>query len=107
MDAIVKPTRLFDHASGEVSNQRPDIFLRNPRGLGKQVIIGVALTRVDGQSRTSDEAIERPLQARRDQKTAKYGQAAERSGLRFTPAIFSHTGQIHEVRPRDQRLDLI
>ena len=36
-DAIVEPTRLFDHNSGDVSNRRPDIFLRNPRGLGKQV----------------------------------------------------------------------
>ena len=61
-------------------------------------IIDVALTGVDGQSRTSNEAVERPLQVRYDQKTAKYGQVAERNGLRrFIPAIFSHTGQIHEA----------
>ena len=52
--------------------------------------IDVALTGVDGQSRTSDEAVERPLQVRYDydQKMAtkyininiyKYGQVAERS----------------------------
>ena len=28
---------------------------------------------------------------------AKYGQVAERNGLRFIPAVFSHTGQIHEA----------
>ena len=28
---------------------------------------------------------------------AKYGQVAERNDLRFIPAFFSHTGQIHEV----------
>ena len=32
IDAIVEPTRLFTDAG----NQRPDIFLRNPRGLGSQ-----------------------------------------------------------------------
>lgn len=97
LDAIVEPTRLFDHNSGDVSNQHPDIFIRNPNGLGRQVIIDVALTGIDGQSRTSDEAVERPFQVRYDQKMAKYGQVAERDNLRFIPAIFSHTGQIHEV----------
>ena len=28
---------------------------------------------------------------------AKYGHVAERNNLRFIPAVFSHTGQIHEV----------
>ena len=28
---------------------------------------------------------------------AKYGQAAERNDLRFIPAVFSHTGQIHDA----------
>ncbi len=35
------------------------------------------------------------LQARCDQKIAKYGRVAEQNGLRLIPAIFSHTGQIH------------
>ena len=64
---------------------------------GKQVIIDVALTGVDDQFRTSDEAVERPLQVRYDQKMTKYGQVAERNVLRFIPAVFSHTGQIHEA----------
>ena len=96
IDAIVEPTRLFTDAVEDAGNQRPDIFLRNPRGLGRQIIIDVAVTGVDGQSRTSDEAVERPLQARYDQKLAKYGHVAEQNNLRFIPAVFSHTGQIHD-----------
>ena len=33
VDAIVELTRLFTDAAEDASNQRPDIFLRNPRGL--------------------------------------------------------------------------
>tara|TARA_A100001015_G_C14760788_1_gene621343 strand:+ start:631 stop:852 length:222 start_codon:yes stop_codon:yes gene_type:complete len=51
--------------------------------LGRQIIIDVAVTGIDGQSRTSDEAVERPLQARYDQKLAKYGHVAEQNNLRF------------------------
>ena len=46
---------------------------------------------------TSDEATDRPLQTRYDQKMAKYGRVAEQCNLRFVPAVFSHTGQIHGV----------
>jgi len=60
------------------------------------VIIDVAVTGVDGQSRASDEATERPLQTRYDQERAKYGRVAEQNNLRFVPAVFSHTGQIHD-----------
>ena len=95
LDAIVEPMRLFGNADEDASNQRPDIFIRNPRGLGRQVIIDVAVTGVDGQSRSNDEATERPLQTRYDQKMAKYGRVAEQSNLRFVPAVFSHIGQIH------------
>ena len=56
--------------------------------------VDVAVTGVDGQSRASDEATERPLQTRYDQKMAKYGRVAEQNSLRFTPAAFSNTGQI-------------
>ena len=68
LDAIVEPLRLFSDADEDASNQRPDIFIRNPRGLGRQVIIDVAVTGIDGQSRSNDEATERPLQTRYDQK---------------------------------------
>ena len=53
------------------------------------------MTGVDGQSKTSDEAAERPLQVRYDQKMTKYGRVTERNNLRFIPAVFSHDGQIH------------
>ena len=75
LDVVVEPTSLFGDNLGDVSSQRPDIHIRSPRK-SRQVIIDAALTGVDGQSRTSDEAVERPLQARRDQKMAKYGQVA-------------------------------
>ena len=65
------------------------------RGLGRQVIIDVAVTGVDGQSKASDEAAERPLQVRYDQKMAKYSRVAEQNNLRFIPAVFSHIGQIY------------
>ena len=67
VDTIVESMRLFADATEDARNQRPDVFLRNPRGLGRQVIIDVAVTGVDGQSRTSHEAAERPIQARYDQ----------------------------------------
>ena len=59
------------------------------------MIIDVAVTGVDGQSRASDEATERPLQTGYDQKMVTYGRVAEQSNLRFVPAVFSHTGRIH------------
>ena len=31
LDAIVEPLRLFSDADEDASNQRPDIFIRNPR----------------------------------------------------------------------------
>ena len=55
IDAIVKPSRLFAEASGNGNNKRPDILLRNPRGFGRQIVLDVAVTGVDGQSRTSDD----------------------------------------------------
>lgn len=61
LDAIVEPMRLFSYADEDASNQRPDVFIRSPRGLGRQMTIDVAVTGVDGQSRSSDEATERLL----------------------------------------------
>ena len=94
LDVIVEPTSLFDHSLGDVSNRRPDIHIRNPRKSRQQVIIDVALTGVDGQSRTSDEAVERPLQVRYDQKIAKYGQVADQNNLRLIPAVLSRAEKI-------------
>ena len=92
MDAIEEPIRIFADVSGGGNNQRPDILLRSPRGFGRQVIIDVAITGVDGQSRTSDDLPDRPLRVWYEQKKAKYGPTADRYNLQFAPAIFSHTG---------------
>ena len=35
LDAIVEPMRLFTDVAEDPGNQRPDIFIRNPRGLGR------------------------------------------------------------------------
>ena len=48
MDAIVEPIRIFADLDGGGNSQRPDILLRNPRGFGRQVIIDVAITGING-----------------------------------------------------------
>ena len=70
-------------------------MLRNPRGFGRQVIIDVAITGIDGQSRASDDLPDRPLRVRHEQKRAKYSPTADRYNLQFVPVVFSQTGQIH------------
>ena len=100
VDAIVELLRIFSDATPASANQRPDIPLRNPRGFGRQVILDVAVTAIDGQSRTSDDVADRPLNVRYDQKMAKYHRLADQSGFHFVPAVFSHTGQIHKFIKR-------
>ena len=41
--AIVEPMHLFADVAEGPGNQRPDVFIRNPRGLGRQAIIDVAV----------------------------------------------------------------
>ena len=53
-------------------------------------------TAIDGQSRTSDDVANRPLNVRHDQKMAKYHRLADQNGFHFVPAVFSHTGHIHK-----------
>ena len=48
VDAIVEPIRIFADLFGGGNSRRPDILLRNPRGFGRQVIIDVAITGIDG-----------------------------------------------------------
>ena len=55
-----------------------------------------AVTAVDGQSRTSDDVADRPLNVRHDQMMAKYHRLADQNGFHFVPAVFSHIGQIHK-----------
>ena len=59
--------------------------------------LDVAITAVDGQSRMSDDAADRPFNARYDQRMAKYHRLADQNGLfHFVPAVFSHTDRMHE-----------
>ena len=48
-------------------NRRPDILIRNPYGGGKQIIIDVALTGIDGTTRTNNDKADQPVIARRKQ----------------------------------------
>ena len=89
---MVEPTCLFADASGDGDHQRPDILLRSPRGFGRQIILDVAVTGLDGQSRPSEDLPNRHLQVHYNQKVAKYGHIAEQNRFQFIPAIFSHTG---------------
>ena len=82
-------------ASGDGDSQRPDALLRSPRGFGRQMILDVAATGVDGQSRASDDFPDRALQIRRDQKMAKRGHVADHNRLQLAPAASSHAGQAH------------
>ena len=54
VDAIVEPTRLFTDAAEDACNQRPDIFLRNLRGLGRQIIIEPMVNLEQATRRLSD-----------------------------------------------------
>ena len=60
------------------------------------MILDVAVTVIDGQSRTSDDVADRPFNVRHDQKMAKYHRLADQSGFHFVPAVFSHISQIHK-----------
>ena len=74
-----------------------DILIKNPYGGGAQIILDIAITGVNGQTRHSDQDTDQPLRLRFNQKKAKYGQIAQDNGLSFIPAFFSHTGQIHQA----------
>jgi len=49
--------------------------------LGRQIILDLTLTGIEGQSRTSDRLSDRPLQFRHEQKTTKYSRIVDESGL--------------------------
>ena len=75
-------------------NRRPDILLRNPFGGGRQVILDVAVTGVDGSDRKVEDHPDQPMIKRARQKIAKYRKSAEEHGFSFTPFVVSHDGQI-------------
>ena len=75
-------------------NRRPDILIRNPYGGGRQIIIDVAVTGIDGSTRTNNNKPDQVVIARRKQKIRNYGPIADANGLRFCPAAFSTTGEM-------------
>ena len=75
-------------------NRRPDILIRNPYGGGKQIIIDVAVTGIDGTTRTNDDKPEQPLVVRRKQKKRKHGRTAKLNGFAFFAATFSYASQM-------------
>ena len=60
LSVALEPPRLFSEVNPN-DNRRPDILLCNPHGGGKQVIIDVALTGVDGSSRRNNDNPMQPL----------------------------------------------
>ena len=53
------------------------------------------MTGDDGQSKTSDDLPDQPLQVSYEQKMTKYGRIGDQNRLQFVLTVFSHTGQIH------------
>ena len=69
--------------------RRPDILVHNPYGGGRKVIIEVAITATNGQTRNSHYDTTRPLKVRYDQKIQKYANAAQALGYRLIPCVMS------------------
>ena len=96
LSVALEPMHLFSDFEPD-DNRRPDILIRNPYGGGKQIIIAVAVTGIDGTTRKNDDKPEQPLVIRRKQKKGKYGPTAKRNGLAFFAAIFSYNGEMEVV----------
>ena len=54
LSIALEPMHLFSDFEPD-DNRRPDILIRNPYGGGKQIIIDVAVTGIDGTTRTNDD----------------------------------------------------
>ena len=93
VSVCLEPLGLFNEIYPD-DNRRPDILLRNPFGGGRQVILDVAVTGVDGSDRKVDDHPDQPMIKRARQKIAKYRKPAEEHGFLFMPFVVSHNGQI-------------
>ena len=96
LSVALEPMNIFQNHEPD-DNCRPDILIRNPYGGGKQIIIDVAVTGIDGTTRRNDDKPNQLLVARRKQKKGKYGPTAKRNGLAFFAAIFSYNGEMDVV----------
>ena len=95
LSVALEPLNLFSNLDPD-DNRRPDILIRNPHGGGKQIILDVAVTGIDGTTRTNDDKPDQPLNARFKQKIQKYERPAGKNGLVFVLAIFSYAGGMHK-----------
>ena len=93
VSVCLEPLGLFNKIYPD-DNRRPDILLRNPVGGGRQVILAVAVTGVDGSDRKVGDHPDQPMIKRARQKIAKYRKSAEDNGFSFMPFVVSHNGQI-------------
>ena len=96
LSVALEPMGLFSDFEPD-DNRRPDILIRNPYGGGRQIIIDVAVTGIDGTARTNNNKPNQPIIARRKQKTRKYGPTADANHLYLCPAVFSHTGEMDVI----------
>ena len=62
LSVALEPMNIFQNHEPD-DNRRPDILIRNPYGGGKQIIIDVAVTDIDGTTRRNDDKPNQPLVA--------------------------------------------
>jgi len=87
LSVALEPMHLFSDFEPD-DNRRPDILIRNPYGGGRQIIIDVAVTGIDGTARTNNNKPNQPIIARRKQKTRKYEPTAEANHLYLSQLFF-------------------
>ena len=61
------------------------------------MIIEVASSATDGQTRANHHDVRRPLRVRYEQKLQKYSNEAQTLGYRLIPCVLSYAGQIHHA----------
>ena len=72
--AQLKPLHLY--ADENAGNHGPDVRIQNPFGEGRQIILDVAVTNVDGQLRRKVVDVAVPLNSRFNEKIRKCEQVA-------------------------------
>ena len=82
LSVALEPMNLFSDFEPD-DNRRPDILIRNPYGGGKQIIIDVAVTGIDGTTRTNGDKPDQPLNARSKQKNISIKQWLNKMGFTY------------------------
>ena len=60
LSVTLEPLNLFSNLDPD-DNRRSDILIRNPHGGGKQIILDVAVTGIDGTTRTNEPMMIYPI----------------------------------------------